>query len=121
MRDHYDASDADAVTNVLFVCSRNLWRSPTAEQLFRDHPQLSVRSAGVAASARRKLWEKDVQWAHVIIVMESEHKRRVVADYGCSLGGTPVHVLDIPDDYRFMDPELVQMLEASVPALLGVG
>ena len=115
-----DGHDGEPL-NVLFVCSRNLWRSPTAEQLFRRYPQLSVRSAGVAASARRKLSEKDVQWAHVIVVMESEHKRRIVADFGRSLGSRVIHVLDIADDYRFMDPELVEMLEASVPGLLGVG
>jgi predicted protein tyrosine phosphatase len=120
MSKYDDHDEANERTNVLFVCSRNLWRSPTAEQLFRHYPQLSVRSAGVAASARRKLNERDVLWAHVIVVMESEHKRRVVSDFGRALGGRLIHVLDIPDDYRFMDPELVSMLEASVPPLLGL-
>ncbi|MDR6957261.1 hypothetical protein J2W43_001237 [Pseudomonas brassicacearum] len=29
-----------------------------------------------------------------------------------------LHVLDIPDDYRFMDPELVDMLELAVTPYL---
>ena len=41
--------------NVLFICSRNQWRSPTAEQVYRKHPLLAVRSAGTSLNARRKV------------------------------------------------------------------
>lgn len=104
--------------NVLFICARNQWRSPTAEQVFRRHPALNVRSAGTSASARKQVSHADLVWAHVVIVMESKHKSRLLAQHGQLLAHKPLHVLDIPDDYRFMDPELVGLLEDLVPPLL---
>jgi len=107
--------------NVLFVCSRNQWRSPTAEQVFQRHPALAVRSAGTSASARRQVNAADLAWADVVLVMEGKHKSRLLAEYPRALLGKPVHVLDIPDDYRFMDAELVELLQTAVPPLLGLG
>ncbi len=105
---------------VLFICSRNQWRSPTAEQVFRRHPALEVRSAGTSASARRRVAAVDLAWADVVMVMESKHKARLLHDFAGALAGKTLHLLDIPDDYRFMDPDLVELLEAVVPTLLGV-
>jgi predicted protein tyrosine phosphatase len=68
--------------HVLFICSRNQWRSPTAEQLYRRHPALSVRSAGTSASARRSVSADDIAWAHCIIVMEGKHQTRLKAAFG---------------------------------------
>lgn len=108
-------------TNVLFVCSRNQWRSPTAEQIFRDHPALSVRSAGTSASARHRVSANDVEWADVVLVMEKKHRTRLREEFGDVLGDRPVHVLDIPDEYGFMDPELVDVLRRSAGGILGLG
>ena len=115
-----DEAFADEPLNVLFVCSRNQWRSPTAEAVWRRHPDLRVRSAGTSASARRRVTEADLRWAHAIFAMESKHKARLLADHAHLLAGTPIHVLDIPDDYQRMDPELVELLETSVAAVLGI-
>ncbi len=104
--------------NVLFICSRNQWRSPTAEQVFRRHPALAVRSAGTSASARKQVSSADLAWADVVIVMESKHKARLMQAHAELLHGKALHVLDIPDDYRFMDPELVELLQTAVPPLL---
>lgn len=100
--------------NVLFVCSRNQWRSPTAEQVWRRHPSLNVRSGGTSPSARHTVSDADIEWADVVVVMEQKHKKRLVAGFGEWLAGKPVYVLDIPDEYRFMDPELVELLTQSV-------
>lgn len=105
--------------NILFICSRNQWRSPTAEQIFRRHPLLFVRSAGTSANARRKVSADDIHWADVIFVMEEKHKSRLVAEFSPLLAGKTIHVLDIPDEYKYMDPELVEQLEQSVGSLLG--
>jgi predicted protein tyrosine phosphatase len=113
-----ESESATGRIHVLFVCSRNQWRSPTAEHLYRRHPGLSVRSAGTSTEARRRVSADDIRWAHVIIAMESKHKQRVTAEYGRLLVGKTVHVLDIPDDYRYLDPELVTMIEQSFGALL---
>jgi predicted protein tyrosine phosphatase len=106
--------------NVLFICSRNQWRSPTAEQVYRKHPLLAVRSAGTSPNARRKVSPDDIVWAQVILVMEEKHKSRLKAEFGRLLQGRALHVLDIPDDYKYMDPELIEQLEQCVPSMLGI-
>ena len=107
-------------TNVLFVCSRNQWRSPTAEQVWRKHPALSVRSGGTSPNARHPVSASDLSWAQVIFVMEEKHKSRLLAEYRRVIENKPIHVLDIPDEYKFMDPELVDLLQQSVGAILGI-
>lgn len=104
--------------NVLFVCSRNQWRSPTAEQVWRRHPDVSARSAGTSTGACRVVSAADLAWADVILVMEDKHKSRLMVEYRALLVRKPLHVLDIPDDYRYMDPELVELLSEPVAALL---
>lgn len=104
---------------VLFICSRNQWRSPTAEKVWRNHPQLSVRSAGTSPHARHHVSEQDLNWAQAIFVMEEKHKSRLLAEFGRIIEHKPIHVLDIPDEYRYMDPNLVAELERSVGAILG--
>lgn len=114
------ATASGARLNVLFVCSRNQWRSPTAEQVWRRHPQVQARSAGTSASARRVVSVADLAWADVVLVMEDKHRSRLLAEHGDSLRHKPLHVLDIPDDYRYMDPELVDLLGDPVAELLGL-
>ncbi len=106
--------------NVLFICSRNQWRSPTAEQLWRRHPLISTRSAGTSPNARHPVSIDDIEWADVILVMEEKHKSRLVAKFKRLLESKPVHVLDIPDEYKYMAPELVEELERSVPSILKI-
>ena len=104
--------------NVLFVCSRNQWRSPTAGRIFKGHPVIVARSAGTSLSARHRISHVDIDWADVILVMEDKHRERIVADYAQLIEHTPIHVLDIPDEYKYMDPELIDMLEQTVEPML---
>jgi len=113
-------SSVNTKLHVLFVCSRNQWRSPTAEKVWRSHPGLSVRSAGTSPNARRQVSADDLAWAEVIFVMEEKHKSRLVAEFANLLQHKSIHVLDIPDEYKYMDPELVQELKNSVGTLLGL-
>ncbi len=106
--------------NVLFVCSKNQWRSPTAEKIWKNHPDISVRSAGTSSSARYTIQLSDIKWAHEIIVMESKHEQRIRSDYPDAVIHKNIHVLDIPDNYRFMDPALVEELEYIIPAILDI-
>lgn len=103
-----------AARNVLFICSRNQWRSPTAEQLWRRHSLISARSAGTSPNARHPVSSDDIAWADVILVMEEKHKSRLRATFNGLLEGKPLHVLDIPDEYKYMDPALVEELQRSV-------
>jgi len=104
--------------NLLFVCSKNQWRSPTGEKTYQDHPLVNVRSAGTASSARHQVTLADIRWADIILTMERKHAQRLRADYPEALQFKDVVVLDIPDDYRFMDPELIDLIRAAVDPLL---
>ncbi len=107
--------------NTLFVCARNRWRSPTAERVFRNDARLSVRSCGLSAKSPRTLRADDLIWADLVFVMESKHGSRIRGEFRDALGGTPLHVLDIPDDYQLMDPELVELLTDRVEEYLRDG
>lgn len=111
-------SEGGERTNVLFVCSKNQWRSPTAEAVWRGHPKLNVRSGGTSPSARHHVSEADIRWADVILVMEEKHKSRLKAEYTRVLDFKPIHVLDVPDEYRYMDSELVEQLKQAVSSIL---
>ncbi len=104
---------------VLFVCSRNQWRSPTAEHVWRRLDGVEVRSAGVSPQARRQVRDTDLIWADVVFVMETRHKKQLAAQFPDLCAVRRIEVLDIPDDYAFMDPELVAMFEALADAVLG--
>ena len=106
------------MTNLLFVCSRNQWRSPTAEAIWRRRPGFDARSAGTSPNARKTIGPADIRWADVIFVMERKHLNRVQAQYARLLEHKPIYSLDIPDDYRFMDPELMTLLEDTVKPYL---
>jgi predicted protein tyrosine phosphatase len=106
--------------NLLFVCSRNQWRSPTAEGLLRNHPAYNARSAGTSEKARTKLSHKLVAWANVIIVMERRHRDMLRERFAAELAGKQVVVLDIEDHYGFNDPELVKLLREKLGDALGI-
>jgi predicted protein tyrosine phosphatase len=103
---------------LLFLCSRNQWRSPTAEALYQNDPRVEVQSAGLSPSARRRVTEKLLLWADLILVMETEHKRRLADRFPDAPPDLRIEVLDIPDDYAFMDPELIHLLQERVEPLI---
>ncbi|MBV6288774.1 low molecular weight protein tyrosine phosphatase family protein [Pseudomonas aegrilactucae] len=102
------------MTNLLFVCSRNQWRSPTAEAMWRRRPGYTARSAGTSPNARKPIGPADIRWADVIFVMEPKHLHRLRATYARLLEHKRLHCLDIPDDFQYMDPDLMAMLEDTV-------
>ena len=105
---------SDVPVKVLFVCSRNRWRSPTAERLFDGVPVVQARSAGTEAGARVRVNEKMMGWADVIFCMERRHVQRLRERFDAALEGKKIHVLDVPDDYGYMDPELIDALRTAL-------
>ncbi|TIO35023.1 low molecular weight protein tyrosine phosphatase family protein [Mesorhizobium sp.] len=105
--------------NVLFVCSQNRLRSPTAEQVFSGRRDIEAASAGTNHDADNPLTHELVAWADIIFVMEKAHRAKLQKAFKASLKKARVICLDIPDNYEFMDPELVQLLEARVSKHLG--
>jgi len=99
---------------VLFICSQNRLRSPTAEQVFASWPGIEVASAGLNASADNPVTPELVEWAQTIFVMEKHHRNKLSKRFRAQLKGQRVICLNIPDEYEYMDPRLVKLLEALV-------
>jgi predicted protein tyrosine phosphatase len=105
-------------TKILFICSRNRRRSLTAEEIFKARLGIQVRSAGTQPSARIVVTEGLLRWADLIFCMEKSHLNRLNERYAEVLQGKNIIVLHIPDDYEFMQPELIDELEAKVLPVL---
>lgn len=71
-------------------------------------------SAGIASDADTRLDDEHVRWADRIFVMEKRQRSVLHERHRDALHDTPVVSLDIPDRYRFMDPELVALLESKM-------
>ena len=104
--------------NILFVCSRNKWRSATAETIFKNHPLHQVKSAGTSAAARIKINAKHIDWADLIFVMERKHKLILAENFKEEIAEKETIILNIPDDYQYMDEELIEELETKVGGYL---
>jgi predicted protein tyrosine phosphatase len=100
--------------NILFVCSKNKWRSRTAETIFKDNQDHIVKSAGTESDARIKVTEKMINWAELIFVMEKRHKQRLQYKFEQALNDKRIIVLDIEDNYQYMNEELIDILKTSV-------
>ena len=96
--------------NYLFICSRNQWRSPTAERVFAVGYGIATRSAGTSKHAKHTISSKDIAWSDLIFVMEQKHKQNIKEKFPQLLQHKKVIVLDIPDDYQYMDEALVELL-----------
>lgn len=103
--------------NLLFICSRNRLRSPTAEQVFSTWPGVQVASAGLNNDAETVLSAETVEWADIIFVMERTHRSKLQKRFGKHIRGRVV-CLDIPDRFDFMDPALVRRLHDTIPRFL---
>ena len=103
---------------VLFVCSQNKLRSPTAEHVFASYPGIESASAGTNNDAENPLTAELVDWAQLIVVMEKQHRIKVSKRFWKHLGGKRIVCLDIRDDYAFMQAELVGLLEARAARFL---
>lgn len=103
---------------VLFVCSQNRLRSPTAERIFAKHPGIEVDSAGTNNDADNPLTPELVEWADIIFVMEKTHRNKLQQRFRPQLKKARVICLDIPDEFEFMDPMLIRLLETKVSRYL---
>lgn len=99
--------------NVLFLCSQNRLRSPTAEQVFSSNSSIEVASAGLNNDAENPTTRELVAWADLIFVMEKAHRNRLQKRFKKHLRARVI-CLDIPDEYEFMDEGLVRLLKAKV-------
>ncbi len=104
---------------VLFICTQNLLRSPTAEALYRSRPELEVRSTGIATDARVLIREELLQWAEIVFVMEERHRLYLHHHFPVVAKVKRIVCLNIPDNFCYMDPELVRILTKKLQPYLG--
>ena len=105
---------------ILFVCGHGMRRSATAERIFWDAPHIEAKSGGILESSRRRIRSIDIQWADLVIVMDRKTLNSLERAYPLSLQDKVVRVLNITDDYEFMDEELISILKQSVGQILSV-
>ena len=107
-------NEASHPQKLLFVCSQNKLRSLTAEKLFEGFPTYQVRSVGTQPDARIVVTEGHIGWADVIFVMEKSHLNRIRRKFPQALQGKRIITLGIPDEYEFMQPELLDELRGKL-------
>jgi protein-tyrosine phosphatase len=96
---------------VLFVCTANVDRSRTAEDLYRDDPRFEVRSAGVAPFATVRLTRDLLLWADRVFVMcERDDQHRTLIRILFPDLDRPTVDLDVPDRWPRGHPDLVDLL-----------
>ena len=104
---------------VLFVCNQNRYRSRTAEDLCRHSPTIEAKSAGIDTDAVVPLSADHIIWADTICVFESRQLNRIRKKYKGILSDKRLLCLDIPDEFEYMDPVLVNELKGKLSILLG--
>lgn len=100
--------------NLLFVCSENRLRSPTAEAIFSKYDGVNAIGAGTNLDAETTVTGDLIEWADVVLVMEKSHKNKISKKFRELLKNKRLVCLDIPDNYERMQPELIKLLEARV-------
>ena len=95
---------------VLFLCRHNRMRSPTAERIFGKRSDLDVRSAGTAVDALTRVNARMLEWADLIFIMDDQQRRSLRRRFAGHPTLEHLICLEIPDEYTFMQPELVDLL-----------
>ena len=94
-------------------------RSRTAEHIFKNDSRFKIRSVGLSPSSDRKISENDLRWANIVFVMEQDQREKIWDIYK-NITLPNIEVLNIEDDYEFMDPELIEMLTERINDTLSV-
>ncbi len=105
--------------NLLFICTANKLRSATAETVFSAYDGINAIGAGTDKDAPTTVGLDLIEWADKIFVMEQAHKNKVTKRFYHDLKDKRLIVLGIPDDYKYMDEELVMLLKYKIGNLLG--
>jgi predicted protein tyrosine phosphatase len=100
--------------HLLFICSRNKWRSRTAEELYRSFSGYAAKSAGTEPGSRQRVTEGLLGWADLIFVMETKHRDYLRDKFPEAVADKRVICLRIPDEYAYNDPGLIDLLKANL-------
>ena len=100
------------VKRILFVCSGNIHRSPTAAKMFEDRKGFEVRSAGTSLGVLNPVDAELILWADKIFVMEEKHREIIARQY--PEAASKITVLGIEDNYCRDDPQLKAILKETL-------
>lgn len=101
---------------VLCVCSAGLLRSPTAALVLAQEP-FNFNTRAVGASQEYALIPLDsvhVHWADEIVTMEKSHTllvKEFIHKVGLVEHAPKIVQLDIPDNYEYRNPELIELIK----------
>ncbi|MEM4247365.1 MAG: phosphotyrosine protein phosphatase [Candidatus Woesearchaeota archaeon] len=98
---------------VLFVCNQGMNRSRTAAELFRD--RFETRYAGLYSE--HPVSAKDLDWADLIVAMDDEQRRELLKRFPKECLRKRLLSMNVPDIYRFQQPELVLSLRSKAEVL----
>ncbi len=96
---------------LLFVCTINRMRSATAQRIFENDQRFEVKSAGTDKSAANVLTSELMDWADAIVVMEKYHRSFIRSKHPNYYDTKKIVCLYIPDEYDFMQLELIAVLK----------
>ncbi|BAY62592.1 hypothetical protein NIES22_26660 [Calothrix brevissima NIES-22] len=105
---------------LLFLCSQNRLRSPTAELVFSEYAGIETDSAGLDRYAEVPVSTEAIEWADIIFVMEKSHKQKLAQNFQPFLKDKRVICLNIPDEYEYMEPALIKLLKQKVLPILKI-
>ena len=83
--------------------------------MFASWPGIETASAGINRDADNPVTPELLQWADLIMVMERVHRSKLSAKFRAQLAGKRVVCLEIPDNFDYMEPARVELLNARVP------
>ncbi|WP_409174433.1 protein tyrosine phosphatase [Brevibacillus fortis] len=92
----------------------------TAERIFHGINDYEVRSAGTETGARIEVTSGLIRWADLIFCMEKKHVRRLQEKFSSELMEKRIICLGIPDEYVYMDEELIEILKSNVSAYIEI-
>jgi predicted protein tyrosine phosphatase len=105
---------------VLVVCTAGLLRSPTAAEVLSREPfNFNTRAVGISREFALVIIDDVLlHWADEIVCMSIDHKLEVKKMLGDR--DIPIITLDISDDYKFRDPELIKLIADRYTEILNI-
>ena len=107
--------------NILFICGKARKRSPTAAEVASKLLDMPTDFAGLSNDADERLSSEQIEWADIVVVMEKQQRSRLSRQFSSSLGGKKLVCLDIPDNFEFMQPELVALITKKLGRVVAAG
>ncbi len=96
---------------ILFVCTMNLQRSRTAEDIYKTDQRFHTKSAGTYKHANHRINQEDLNWADVIIVMERHHRNKIRKEFPTIYNTKRIICLYIEDEYDYMETASIELLK----------